>query len=238
MKNKTNQISDNFYKSIHFWGRLTVGVALLCTLLIPLYLTFVLGHYPNAADIISGLIAIAGFVGVIWFVEPISYFPVLGPSGTYMVFLSGNIGNMRVPVVTATQDALNIEPGSEKSEVAGIFAIISSTFTNLLILAIVLIGGQTLINALPANVVAAFNYALPGVLGAMVVMLGSKVELPNLIALIIIALATMVFIYFSPNFLPANIAQLIGSADTGIVAIFGIIYSISKARKDHAEAKA
>lgn len=108
-----NQNPKQFHKAIHFWGRLTIAVAFLCTLTIPLYLTFVLGYRPNSSDIISGMISIAGFVGIVWFVEPISYFPTLGPAGTYMSFLSGNIGNMRLPVIVGTQDALGLAPGSE-----------------------------------------------------------------------------------------------------------------------------
>lgn len=235
MENNKQQIKKQFYKNVHLWGRITIGVALLFTLSIPIYLTFVLGHYPNSADIISGLISIAGFVGVIWIVEPISYFPTLGPAGTYMSFLSGNIGNMRLPVIVATQDALELTPGSEEAEVAGIFAIISSTFTNLAILAVVMVVGQAIIKVLPPKIMEAFSFALPGILGSMLVMMGSKLKLPKLIALIALAVATMVFIQFSPNFLPESLTKLIGSADVGIVAIVGIVYSLLMAKKDNTE---
>lgn len=233
MENNKKQIIQQFHKSVHLWGRITIGIALLLTLTIPLYLTFILGHHPDAADIISGLISIAGFVGVIWVVEPISYFPTLGPAGTYMSFLSGNIGNMRLPVIAATQDALELTPGSDESEVAGIFAIISSTFTNLAILAVVMVAGQTIVNILPTQLLGAFNFALPGILGAMMIMMGSKIKISNLIALVGIAVASMIFIRFAPNFLPPTVTNLISSADVGIVAIFGIAYSLITAKKDH-----
>lgn len=232
MENNKKQSIKQFHKAVHLWGRITIGVAFLFTLTIPFYLTFVLGHYPDSADIITGLISIAGFVGVIWVVEPISYFPTLGPAGTYMSFLSGNIGNMRLPVIAATQDALGLTPGSDESEVAGIFAIISSTLTNLVILAVVMIAGQAIINVLPAKILGAFNFALPGILGAMLVMMGSKLKKHNMVALVLIAVATMIFIRFAPNYLPASVTNLISSADVGIVAIFGIIYSLVMAKKD------
>lgn len=235
MENNREQVIKQFQKSVHLWGRITIGVAFLSTLTIPLYLTFVLGHYPNSADIVSGLISIIGFVGVIWVVEPISYFPTLGPAGTYMSFLSGNIGNMRLPVIAATQDALELTPGSDESEVAGIFAIISSTITNLVILGVVMVAGQFIINALPPKILASFNFALPGILGAMLVMMGSKLKRKNLIVLTLIAVLTMVFIRLGPNFLPESLYKLISSADVGIVAIFGIIYSLTMAKKDHSQ---
>ncbi|SCZ77918.1 hypothetical protein [Acidaminobacter hydrogenoformans] len=228
-----NKNVNPFHKSIHFWGQLTIAIALLCTLTIPLYLTFVLGYRPNSSDIISGLISIAGFVGIVWFIEPISYFPTLGPAGTYMSFLSGNIGNMRLPVIVGTQDALGLTPGSEEAEVAGIFALISSTFTNLAVLAVVLVAGQVIVNVLPSAILSSFNFALPGILGAMLVMMGSKIKVPNLVALVAIGVASMVFIRFVPKFLPASIATPISLADTGIIAVLGILYSILSAKKDH-----
>ena len=81
----------------------------------------------------------------------------------------------------------------------------------------------------------AFSFALPGILGSMLVMMGSKLKLPKLIALIALAVATMVFIQFSPNFLPESLTKLIGSADVGIVAIVGIVYSLLMAKKDNTE---
>ncbi len=227
---------EKFHKRIHFWGRITVGIAFLLSLSIPIYLTFVRGYVPKFSDIITGMISITGFVGIVWIVEPISYFPVLGPAGTYMSFLSGNIGNMRLPVIAATQDALDLEAGSDKSELAGIFALAASIITNLFILAIVMVAGQVIVNALPPDLLASFNYALPGILGAMLVMLGSKIKRMKIVSLLILAAIILAFIKFSPNFLPANVVKLISIGDVGIVAVFGIIFALISANKDKANA--
>ena len=232
MENNHKSQSLQFQKSVHFWGRLTIGIALLATLSIPMYLTFILGYIPDSARIISGLISILGFVGVIWFVEPVSYFPTLGSAGTYMSFLSGNIGNMRLPVITATQDALELKPGSEEAEISGIFAIISSTITNLIILGIVMVAGQAIVNNLPEVLLASFDYALPGVLGGMIVMMGSKIKKNNLVALVLIAVIALVAIQLAPNVLPEKVYSLISAADIGIVAILGIVYSLIMAKND------
>ena len=68
MENNKEKIVAKFQKDVHLWGRITVGFAFLFSLSIPIYLTFILGYYPETSDIISGMIAIAGFVGVVWFV--------------------------------------------------------------------------------------------------------------------------------------------------------------------------
>lgn len=103
------------------------------------------------------------------------------------------------------------------------------------VLGVVLVAGQALINVLPPAIVASFNFALPGILGAMLVMMGSKIKVPNLIPLLAIGTAAMVIVRFLPKFLPANIATPISLADTGLIAVLGILYSVLTAKKDHAK---
>jgi len=224
--------THSFNQKIHFWGRLTIAIAIIMTMSIPLYLTFVLGFYPDPKNLITGLVTVAGFVGVVWFVEPVSYFPILGPAGTYMSFLTGNIGNMRLPVISAVQNALDLEAGTKKAEVAGIFAIISSVVINLLVLGVVVVAGQFVVNAMPKSLLDSFNYALPGILGAMLVMFAIKMKLKHTIMVILLAAAIAYFIKMSPSFLPKTVAQLIAVGDTGVAAVFGIALALILANKD------
>ncbi|MGW8161727.1 MAG: small-conductance mechanosensitive channel [Desulfobulbales bacterium] len=222
----------SFNQKIHFWGRLTIAIAIIMTMSIPLYLTFVLGFYPDPKNLITGLVTIAGFVGVVWFVEPVSYFPILGPAGTYMSFLTGNIGNMRLPVISAVQNALDLEAGTKKAEVAGIFALISSVAINLLVLGIVVVAGQFIVAAMPKSLLDSFNYALPGILGAMLVMFAIKMKLKHTIMVILLAAAIAFVIKVSPSFLPKTVAQLITVGDTGVAAVFGIALALFLANKN------
>ena len=45
---------------------------------------------------------------VYYFIEPISFQPVLGIPGTYMAFLSGNLSNLRVPCSSVAQKAAGV----------------------------------------------------------------------------------------------------------------------------------
>ncbi len=55
--------------------------------------------------------------GAFYVVEPISYYAALGLTGTYLSFLSGNIGNMRVPCATMALETTESEPGTLQAEV-------------------------------------------------------------------------------------------------------------------------
>lgn len=80
------------------WGRITNWTVLLLCFSPALVLTVVFGLMPPASAITSGFLAITSAVGVIWFVEPISYFPIVGVAGACMAFVSGNINNLRIPM--------------------------------------------------------------------------------------------------------------------------------------------
>lgn len=159
--------SQDFLPKVHFWGKITLWVAVLFCLLPCLYLSFIKGYHPGWPTILAGLVAIASTSGVYWVVEPISYFPILGISGTYMSFLSGNISNMRLPCAAAAQNALKTEPGSKKAEMAGILGIAASILINVLTLTLLVLVGTVIVTKLPDGVKASFIYVLPGVFGAM-----------------------------------------------------------------------
>ncbi len=224
--------THSFNQQIHFWGRLTIAVAVVMTMSIPLYLTFVLGFIPDAGNLVTGLISIAGFVGMVWFIEPVSYFPILGPAGTYMSFLTGNIGNMRLPVIGAVQNALDLEAGTKKAEVAGIFALISSVVVNLLILGVVVVAGQVVLSAMPESLLNSFSYALPGILGAMLVMFAKKMSLKHTLMVTVLGGIVALLIKLSPSFLPKTVAQLVAVGDVAVAAVFAIALALILANKD------
>jgi hypothetical protein len=221
---------DAFNSKVHFWGRLSIAVAFFVSFSIPFYLTFIAGNNVDTAVFVKGIIFVLGFVGMIYFIEPISYFPVLGPIGTYMSFLSGNIGNMRMPVVGAVQNALDAEPGSKKAEMAAVFGLAASTVVNLAILFVVIIGGTALVNALPANVLGAFAYAVPGIIGAMIVTFGSKMSFKNIILTMILGLVVIQLINLIGTFAPA-LGKLLSIGQVGVAAAFAIAFAVYLANK-------
>jgi len=191
----TEQTLEGFYRTrfiprAHRIGRVTLLVAMVVCLLPALYLSFVLGAYPGTGVILTGFLAIAAFVGIMWVVEPISYFPVLGVCGTYMSFLSGNIGNMRMPVVISCQKAVDAEAGSRKAEVAAVVGIAVSVLVNLVFLVALVVIGAALIEVLPGPVAQAVkDYTLPALYGAVLVMFMSSATRRNALTGVLVGLA-------------------------------------------------
>jgi hypothetical protein len=149
------------------WGRLTNLIGIVLAYIPAILLFFVYDLRPPIGAVITGFIMQASVSGVFWFVEPISYFPVLGIPGTYMSFLSGNIGNLRLPVAAAAQEAANVEPGTEQGTIISTIGVAISIIVNVLVLTIGVILGASVLSKLPQSVVTALNNILPALFGAM-----------------------------------------------------------------------
>src|SRR5699024_4980914 len=134
----------------------------------PLYMSFVLDAHPGWGVIATGLVGYTSFIGIMWVLEPITYYPTLGVAGTYLAFLTGNIANMCLPCSSAAQKAVNAEPGSRKAEVAGVFGIAVASLTNITVLIIMVIGGTLLFTLIPPYIESAFNFVLPAIFGAVI----------------------------------------------------------------------
>lgn len=111
-----------------------------------------------------GMVALS--FGAFYFVELISYYAALGMSGTYLSFLSGNIGNMRVPVAAMALDSTASQPGTLQAEVASTMAICGSIITNLVFTTLAAIIGAAVVSILPAFIVTALTkYAAAAIFG-------------------------------------------------------------------------
>lgn len=114
-----------------------------------LYLCWKYECWPDASLVLSawGLTVIA--FGAFYVVEPVSYYASLGMSGTYLSFLSGNIGNMRVPCASLALDVTESETGSIQAEVVSTMAICGSIITNLIATTAAALVGTAIVAVLP-----------------------------------------------------------------------------------------
>lgn len=105
--------------------------------------------------------------GAFYIVEPVSYYAALGLTGTYLSFLSGNIGNMRLPCAALAQEATKSEPGTLQAEIVSTMSICGSIVTNLVFTTLAAIVGTAVVAVLPAFIVTALTkYAAGAIFGA------------------------------------------------------------------------
>jgi hypothetical protein len=218
-KNEGMSVYDKHYiPFITKWGMITNLLGVVFAFFPALVLLFVYDLKPSIGVVLAGLAMQASVSGVFWFVEPISYFPVLGIPGTYMAFLSGNIGNLRLPASLAAQEAAGVEPGTEKGTVIATIGVAVSIIVNVAVLTIGVIMGASVLSALPKSVIGALNNILPALFGAM---LGQQfVSNPKIGTVAIVLAGGMIGLQKLGllAFLPGNPAYAVI-----IVAVFGSI---------------
>lgn len=133
-----------------------------------LYLYFVHGVIPDLNTALKAWGMIASIFGAMYIVEPISYFSTLGLSGTYMSFLSGNIGNCRLPAAAMALEVTETEPGTKEAEIVSTLGIAGSIIINIIGTTLCAFVGVAVINVLPELVVEGLkNYTAPAIFGAM-----------------------------------------------------------------------
>ena len=221
---------DEYMPKINRIGKLTGYLGVLVAFTPALVLAVVYGIVPKPAALLTAFISGTSAFGVLWFVEPISYLPVVGPAGTYMAFLSGNISNMRIPCASMAQVAAEVEPGTEKGSIIATLGMAVSIIINVSVLTIGAILGSSVLAMLPDSVKAALNYLLPALFGALFVQFGMKM-IKHSVIMVVIAFA----LYFAIgmgvfNWLPGA-SNWLGTLGCVFISIAVGITTLSNAKK-------
>ncbi|WP_261624310.1 hypothetical protein [Nesterenkonia marinintestina] len=185
------------------WGRLTMIAGLIISLCGPVYLVFFSGLGVDRALIPVAFLAVAGTFGVLWFVEPVTYFPILGQASMYQAFMIGNISNKLLPAALMGQTTVGAKPGTRRGELAAIMAIGGAVVVHLLSLLIFVgIFGTWLLNIIPSDLIEVLQtFILPTVLGAVLVqaIVSQKQPRTTVIALVIASAVVFVLIPALPQ---------------------------------------
>lgn len=70
------------------------------------------------------------------FVEVITYSPLLGISGTYLGFFTGNLVNLKVPCAVNAREQANVRHGSKEGEIISTVSVATSTIVTTVIIAL------------------------------------------------------------------------------------------------------
>ncbi|MGD9566996.1 MAG: hypothetical protein AB7V48_01535 [Sedimentibacter sp.] len=212
---KNNELSyeAEFTKPIIKYGRLTNLIAIPFCFLPALVLLLIYDAFSGINNILTGWLYIASVYGIYAIVEPISFFPVLGLPGTYMSFLAGNIGNMRVPCSAIAQESVGVTPGTKKAEIVSTLGIAGSIITNLIVVTAAAVGGAALMNVFPPIVLEAFNYVSPAIFGAIFAMYAVKNIKYGIFAMLV-TLIMLLVIKTIPTFImiPVAVFSTVGFA--------------------------
>lgn len=217
MSNTSSHFEKEYLPFIIRWGRITNWTALALCFAPVFVLAVVFGLLPPIHAILSAFVAIASAVGVVWFVEPISYFPIIGVTGTYMAFISGNIGNLRIPCAMIAQKVAGVEPGTDEGTIVATLGMAVSIVVNTLILTAGIVAGAQVLQQLPPQLLKALQLLLPALFGAVFMQFAmSKLKLAPIVFTLCVLLALGVKNGIIPSFVSTLSAVFLSIA----IAVF------------------
>lgn len=139
-----------------------------------LYVYLVYGIMPPAGDVLKIWAVLAVTFGVSWLVQPITYFSLLGVSGSYLGWIAGSNADIRCPSATMAQKAANVEPSTPEGDVISTIGVAGSIITSVIMVTIFVFVGQGILDVLPPFIQHSFKYVLTAVFGAVYVQLACK----------------------------------------------------------------
>ena len=207
-----------YIDSVHRDGRIWNISVMILLLAFPVAVAFVFGTAPDWNALTVGLIATAPMYWAVGAIEAVTFVPMLGASGSYLSFVTGNITNLKLPCALNALEQNGVSANSEEGEVISTIAIaVSSIVTTLIIiLGVVLIIPLTPILQAPV-LEPAFAQILPALFGGLGVAFVSK-NWKIAVAPIILMLVLFVFV-------PA-----LNSGTVGIMVPVSAVFTIAVAR--------
>ena len=165
----------SYMDSVHRDGRIwNLSVATLL-LAFPIVIAVIFKAMPDWAALGKGLLATAPMYWTVGVIEVITFVPMLGASGAYLSFVTGNISNLKLPCAINALEQNDVSANSEEGEIVSAIAIATSSIVTTLIIILGVICIVPLTPILEAEVlVPAFEQILPALFGGLGVAFVSK----------------------------------------------------------------
>lgn len=215
-----------FNSSIKVLGYVFVTIALICNFIPAVYASITTGIFPKLGELFMLWLAAASAFGVGYFVQPISFFPMANMSGTFMCWIVGNVGEIRIPAATMAQKVTGAELGTPKAQLMSTLGISGSVLVSISLITLFAIIGSSIMPLMPKLVLKAFGFVLPCVLGAVYASLASK----NIILGFLIIISSIIGkIVFPMIGIPGGLIMLLNIIVAIIIARVYFLYNTKRA---------
>lgn len=169
MENKTKeQFFEEYNKGLHRLGKTMLIIAVILLVSVPLLIGAINGVMPDLQGFLAGFANVAVIYIPVAIVEFLVYTPMLGPGGSYLSFLTGNITNMKIPCAMNARDIAKTQPGTPENEIVSTISVATSAIVTTLVIVIGVIMLVPLQPVLQNEVLLpAFNNVVPALFGAL-----------------------------------------------------------------------
>ena len=123
----------------HRFGRLSLIVGTLATTIFALLLIFVFGVPVNGKAILGGVGSILLLMIPTSLTEFLSLSPMIGSSAMYIMVLTGNYSNLKIPASIAAMEAVGLDPANYTDE-SDVISTISMAVSAIISIVVIIIG--------------------------------------------------------------------------------------------------
>ncbi len=153
---------------VHRIGRITIMTCILLALFVPVLMWMISGIVPPSKALISGIVTVSSFMIPLSIAEILAFYPILGASGLYISYTTGNISNLKLPCAAIGMEAAEVKPSTKEGDIISTIAMAGSVIVCEIILVIGVIMLVPISKQLENPVLApAFEQVLPALFGAL-----------------------------------------------------------------------
>jgi hypothetical protein len=158
----------NYMDSVHFYGRIWMVCLVLMLIGVPTFVSVYYNAWPILNVFAMGILAVAPTYWTASVIEGFVFVPMVGMGGSYLMFVTGNLPNLKVPCAVNAMKVAKAEPGSEEAEVTATVSIaVSSIVTMLIITAGMLLLAQVRPYLETPALAPSFAHIIPALFGAL-----------------------------------------------------------------------
>ncbi len=159
---------SDFYKRIHFYGRIFLALGITLLLSAPFLFAFASGASIEWSAFFKAIVPVLIVYIPSCIVEYLIYVPLLGPGASYLAFITGNITNLKLPCAFNARDMAGTEVGSKENEIISTLSVATSSLVTMIV---IILGVLLLIPLTPIlqnpTLKPAFDNVLPALFGAL-----------------------------------------------------------------------
>jgi hypothetical protein len=153
---------------MHRIGRISGITVIAFIFLIPTVVCLYFNIFPPITSLLKGIAMICMIYIPISIAEVLTYAPMLGSSASYLVFVTGNLTNLKIPCAKMAMEQCGVKSSTEEGDVIATISVAASSITTVFIVFI----GMLLIKPIEPIITAdilqpAFDNILPALFGAL-----------------------------------------------------------------------
>ena len=126
--------NKTYEDKMHQLGRSFGTIVLVFIFLVPIVICLVYDIFPPIKNLVIGIGMVCMIYAPVTVAEFFTYTPMLGTGGSYLVFTTGNLTNLKIPCAITCMENAGVKPGTEEGEVFSTLAIASSSMVTTLII--------------------------------------------------------------------------------------------------------